>query len=249
MWAQAPWGSVLQCRALVPHASHFFTTASLQLRERSDEWASVARQAGVDPGGLLLLRQVHGKTVVTVQPGRVTPWAIPEADAIISSDPSAAAVVRVADCAPILMVDTQRRTVAAVHAGWRSTMQRIAAATVAEMHRQFGTDPADVIAAVGPSLGECCGEMGEEVVQAFRDAGHGEAHIGAWFTRERGKRPHFNLWKANRDQLEDAGVPPGAIHIAGLCTRTYKDVFHSYRAAGPNAGRMAAVIRPHTIAI
>lgn len=240
---QAPWGAVLQCRALLPYAPHFFTGASLQLKERPDEWAAVAQHAGVPPQGLLLLRQVHGKAVVTVRAGRQGEWTPPEADAIVCDDPAAAAVVRVADCGPILMADTRRGVVAAVHAGWRSTMQRIAAAAVTEMREQFGTDPGHLVAAIGPSLGECCGEMGEEVVQAFRDAGHGETQLSRWFTRAEGQRPHFNLWQANRDQLVDAGMRPDAIHVAALCTRTYDDVFHSYRAAGANAGRMAAVIR------
>lgn len=123
-------------------------------------------------------------------------------------------------------------------------MQQIVIRTIAAMRDQFGTRAEDLIAAIGPSLGECCGEMGEEVVEAFRVAGHDETDIKRWFSRSRGAKPYFNLWEANRDQLIAAGVHGGAIHLAGLCTRTYKDVFHSYRAAGPAAGRMAAVIKP-----
>lgn len=234
---------MLQCTPLLPYAGHFFTEASLQLKDRPGEWTAIAEHAGVLPASLLLLRQVHGKTVVSARAGRTGPWAPPEADAIVCDDASSAVVVRVADCAPILLADTRSGAVAAVHAGWRSTMRRIAEAAVAEMTRQFSTDPADLIAAIGPSLGACCGEMGEEVVQAFIAAGHGEDDMARWFVRAEGKRPHFDLWQANQDQLARAGVPPNAIHVAGLCTRTHSDAFHSYRAAGPNAGRMAAVIR------
>jgi YfiH family protein len=241
---QAPWGAVLQCEALLPHADHFFTTATLRLKDRPDEWNEIARQAGVARERLVLLRQIHGNTIVTVRSGATSPWSPPEADAAISDDPWSALVVQVADCAPILLADTRHGAVAAVHAGWRSTMQRIVIGAVEQMAHQFGTDPADVIAAIGPSLGECCGEMGEEVVGAFRAAGHDETDIERWFSRSRGARPHFKLWDANRDQLIAAGVHDRAIHVAGLCTRTYKNVFHSYRASGPAAGRMAAVIRP-----
>ncbi len=234
---------MLQCTALLPYARHFFTDASLQLKDRPDEWTGVANHAGVRPDNLLLLRQAHGKTVVAARSGRTKTWAPPAADAIISDDPSAAVVVRVADCAPILLVDMRRGMVAAVHAGWRGTMHNIVEAAVEQMARQFSTDPADLIAAIGPSLGSCCGEMGEEVVQAFRTAGHGDDDLGRWFVRAEGKRPHFDLWAANRDQLVRAGVPLRAIHVAGLCTRTHSDVFHSYRAAGADAGRMAAVVR------
>ena len=204
----------------------------------------MAALAGVAPERLLLLAQVHGSTIVTARADRTSSWSRPRADAAISDDATSALVVRVADCAPILLADRRRGAVAAVHAGWRSTLQRIVVAAVAALRTEFDTDPADVIAALGPSLGPCCGEMGEEVVQAFSDAGHSPDDIGRWFERQPGRRPHFDLWRANRDQLERAGVQPDAIHVAGLCTRTHSDLFHSYRAQGAAAGRMAGVIRP-----
>jgi polyphenol oxidase len=86
--------------------------------------------------------------------------------------------------------------------------------------------------------------MGEDVVDAFRASGHSEADLERWFARRPGRKPHFDLWQANRDQLERAGVTDDNIHVAGLCTKSYPDVFHSYRAKGTSAGRMAAVIRP-----
>src|SRR4029453_4858899 len=99
------------------------------------------------------------------------------------------------------------------------------------------------VAAIGPCLRPCCGEMGEEVVQAFREAGHDDAAVARWFSREDGRRPHFDLWRANVDQLEGAGIPAGSIHVPGLCTRTYPETFHSYRVRGTEAGRMVGVIR------
>ena len=104
-----------------------------------------------------------------------------------------------------------------------------------------GRSEADIII-VGPCLGPCCGEMGPEVVEAFRRAGY-EADIDRWFTPGASGRPRFNLWLANRDQLERAGVPPDAIDVSSLCTKCRPDVFHSYRAAGAGAGRMVGVIR------
>lgn len=240
---QAPWGAVLQCRALLPYADHFFTAASLTLRDAPDEWAAVARRAGVPPDRLLRLQQVHGKAIVTAPADGLSEWTPPQADGIIGNDPTAALVVRVADCAPVLLADRRLGVVAAVHAGWRSTMERILPAAVEALRASYGSDAGDLMAALGPSLGVCCGEMGEEVVDAFRGAGHDDTTLDRWFRRAPGRRPHFDLWRANREQLEAAGVPAAAIHAAGLCTRTYAGVFHSYRAAGPNAGRMAAVIR------
>ena len=240
---QAPWGRVLACTPLAAVAAHFFTDGSLELRDRDDEWNSVAALAGVPRERLLLLRQVHGRTIATARAGEVGHWSRPEADAAISDDPSSALVVRVADCAPILIGDRRLRVVAAVHAGWRSTMQQIVGDAVLAMHREFGSAPADLLAAIGPCLGQCCGEMGEEVVDAFRGAGHAEADIERWFLRVEGRKPHFDLWQANRDQLIAAGVPGEQVFTAGVCTRTHANTFHSYRAAGQGAGRMAGVIR------
>jgi polyphenol oxidase len=242
-WVQAAVGPVLHCLPLVPYATHLFTAGYVQLRDDEEEWRRVAAAAGVTLERLRLLRQVHGKTVAKAERGLNEEWARPEADAVTSHDPSVALVVRVADCAPILLADRRSGAVAAVHAGWRSTMQRIAPAAIDAMRERYRTNPADLIAAIGPSLGTCCGEMGEEVVESFRRAGHSEDAIARWFVRSYSERPHFDLWRANREQLEEAGVPGDAIHVAGLCTRTYPDVFHSYRAAGSAVGRMAAVIR------
>jgi YfiH family protein len=243
-WAQAPWGAVLRCRPLLDIADHFFTAASLALRDDDAEWCRVAELASVPPDRLLLLRQVHGRTVVAARAGGTGKWPRPEADAAVSDDRSSALVVRVADCAPIFLADRRRGAVAAVHAGWRSTLARIAHAAVEAMQMEFRTDPSDLVAAIGPSLGRCCGEMGEEVVRAFIDAGHPAADVARWFDRSPVRRSHFDLWGANRDQLEHAGVPRDSIHVAALCTKTHRQVFHSYRAEGAKAGRMAAVIRP-----
>lgn len=240
---QAPWGAVLVCRPLLTYADHFFTGATLTLRDSQEEWADVAAHAGVPADKLRLLSQVHGRTVATVPVDQHSTWTRPEADGAITKDRSVALVVRVADCAPVLLADRRRGITAAVHAGWRSTMQRILPAAVDALMIQYGTDPADLVAAIGPSLGVCCGEMGDEVVEAFRAAGHDQRTLDRWFIREPGQRAHFDLWRANREQLETSGVPATAIHVAGLCTRTHPHVFHSYRAAGAAAGRMAAVIK------
>ena len=231
---------MLRCAPLEAIASHFFTDAGLRLRDAPDDWQAVAALAGVGGNRLRLLHQVHGRRIVVAGDERDV---LPEADGIISDDPSVALVVRVADCAPLLIADRRRGAVAAVHAGWRSTMQRIAAEAVHAMAGAFGSDPSDLVVAIGPSLGDCCGEMGDEVIEAFGVAGHPPARLERWFVRAEGGRPHFDLWRANADQLAEAGVPSSAIHASRLCTRTYPATFHSYRAAGAQAGRMAAVIR------
>jgi YfiH family protein len=198
----------------------------------------------VGTADVLLIRQVHRADVAVVRRGRNGSWPRPEADAIVSDDPTAAIGVRVADCAPILIADrTPGGPVAAVHAGWRGTVQRAAVSGVRRLTVEFGSNPADLIAAIGPCLGPCCGEVGGEVVEAFREAGHPASDVDAWFSPGPSGRPHLDLWRANHDQLIAAGVPPAQIHVAALCTRSHTSWLHSYRADGTAAGRMLAAIR------
>jgi YfiH family protein len=243
-WTQVPWGRVLQCVPLAAAAPHFFTANELVLRDSAAEWSAVAGAIGVGTDDLLLVRQVHADTVAVASPDRRRPWDRPEADAIISNDREAAIAVRVADCVPILLSDETGRHVAAVHAGWRGTAKRAAIAAVAALQARYGVRPERLIAAVGPSIGPCCYEVGDSTLQAFREAGHHSSMLERWFEPRGGGKWHLDLWQATRDALEGAGLNPDTIHIAELCTRTHADRFHSYRVHGERAGRMAAVIRP-----
>jgi len=234
---------VLRCRPLLDIADHFFTTRDLRLRDDEEEWVRVARTIVVAPDALRLVHQVHGRGVLVARGAAPAGRHWPDADVIVSDDPSVAIVVRVADCAPVLIGDRRLGVVAAAHAGWRGTVQRAAPAAVIALTETFGSRPADLMAAIGPSLGPCCGEVGDEVVEAFRDAGHDAAALARWFAPGASGRPHVDLWRANRDQLEAAGVPSDAIHVAALCTKTHARVLHSYRADRERAGRMAGVIR------
>ena len=213
------------------------------LRDDEQEWATAAASLGVDAEHLLLIRQVHGTDVAVRRRGTMTAWRRPQADIIISDDPGVAIGVRVADCAPILLFDSIRQVVGAVHAGWRGTAAGAARAAIQSMRSTFGCDPSAVVAAIGPCLGACCGEMGPEVVKLFKAAGHAQADIDRWFTTGKTSRPYLDLERANRDQLVSAGVLAQNVHASGLCTKTYRDRLHSYRAEGARAGRLLAAIR------
>ena len=242
-WTQTPWGHGLVCQALEPVAPHLFTVGDMELRDDEREWAAVAELMQVPRDRVRLISQVHGRDIASVRKGADLPWIAPRADGIVSDDDGVAIGVRVADCAPILMADPTRPAVAAVHAGWRGTMQGIAEAAVAALQREMECRPEDLVAAIGPCLGPCCGEMGPEVVEMFRGAGHHEDRLARWFQTGPSGRPYFDLARANREQLENAGIRPERIHAAGLCSRSHPDVFHSYRAAGAAAGRMLGIIR------
>ena len=240
-WTQEPWGRALHC-GLLP-ATHLFTSRDLTLREDPNEWAAVAASLGVTPDRLLLIRQVHGIQTAIVRRGAPGDRGRPQADIIVTDDPDVAIGVRTADCAPILLYDRVRGVAGAAHAGWRGTAARAAAAAVNVMVAAFSTRLADLVAAIGPCLGRCCGEVGPEVVEAFRAGGADPGSIEAWFSPGDGDRSFLDLERANRDQLEQAGLNPDAICSSGLCTKTHHDRLHSYRAERGAAGRMLAAIR------
>lgn len=241
---QAPWGRVLQCRPLAAAADHFFTARELALRDGALEWAQVASHIGVSPGDVRLVQQVHGAGVALVASNRQDPWRRPEADIIATDDPEIAVAIRTADCVPILLAEETGRAVAAVHAGWRGLVARAPIAGVDALLRRFGVRPERLIAAIGPAIGACCYEVGPEVRREFVHAGHHSSLLERWFAPRPDGRFHLDTVKAAREQLEGTGIPPSRVHCADLCTRTYAEIFHSYRADGPSAGRMAAIIRP-----
>jgi hypothetical protein len=240
-WTQEPWGRALRCTRLA--APHLFSSRDVILRGDPDEWAAVAASVGVAADRLLLVKQVHGIQVAVARPGDPAPWVRSEADIIVTEDPAVAIGVRVADCAPVLLHDPVKHAVGAAHAGWRGTSAGAAAAAVRAMQTTFGSRVSDLVAAIGPCLGACCGEVGPDVVEAFRAAGADRAKLGAWFTQGTDDRSFLDLERANRDQLEAAGMNPEAIFASGLCTKTHLDRLHSYRGDREAAGRMVAAIR------
>jgi polyphenol oxidase len=240
-WVEASWGPVLTCPALSPVAIHGWTTRALKLElpdERcASQWTALAAYADLTITELSRLTQVHGRDIVAIdRPGGV----VTRADGQSTARPDVLLAIRVADCVPLLVADRRTGAVAAVHAGWRGTAAGIAHAAVAHMSAQYGTTPGDVVAAVGPSIGPCSYIVGEEVRAAFRESGWGEAQVGAWFVERSDLR--LDLWRANRDQLVQAGVPATAVYVAELCTACNEDAFYSYRRDGKGTGRMVGFI-------
>jgi YfiH family protein len=244
-WSHETWGAALRCDPIQPVAQHLFTTKQLRLRpfeRQSEPWAAAVAAAGGAVPDLRRITQVHGGTVHVVRPGDVVMDA-PAADAIVSNTPGQVLAVQVADCVPILLADPRTGAVGAVHAGWRGSAARIAPAAVQTLAHEFGVRPADLLVAVGPSIGPCCYQVGPDVTDAFRQAGAGDAQLARWFTDGATGSLWLDLWMVHRDQLVEAGVAPNRIYLSRLCTQTHATVFDSYRVEGPNAGRMAALIR------
>ncbi len=208
-------------------------------RDTITEHITANRSAFLDAAGFALAdvvlgRQVHGETVSLVEEadrGRGQPPgfdAIPATDGLVTASPSVAPAIIVADCVPVLLYDPTQHALGVVHAGWRGTVAGIAARAVAKLTQEFGTNPADIRAGIGPSIGVCCYEVGNEVIDAWEARGVVES-ASAW--EERQPRPHFDLSTANELLLEQAGVPAANIETARICTRCHGDDWFSHRAA------------------
>ena len=143
---------------------------------------------------------------------------------------------------PLLLADPVSGAVAAAHAGWRGTAANVAATAVGVLAEAFGARAADLVVAHGPSIGACCYEVGQDLVDEFRRAGFDGA-VERWFSRGADRRLRLDLWLANRDQLIAAGIPARQVHQSALCTASHPGVFASYRRDGAGTGRIAAVIR------
>ena len=206
---------------------------------------------------LIALRQFHSDVIYVFDD---VPADSCRGDASITNRPGLLLAIQTADCVPILLVDPKKRAVAAIHAGWRGTVTRIAAKTVGKMQMHFGTKPGDLLAAIGPSIGGCCYEVGTEVatqfLSQFRDAPNyfeefrtgDEPNPIQWLNRmPPGHQPPpkgvlLDLRKANRSQLLATGLRPQNIHVSDLCTACRRDLLFSYRKEGAASGRLMSII-------
>ena len=262
-WTQLAAGPALVCEALEPFAAHFFTTRGWRLGERTESaaggWKEIAEAAGVDTSRLGRLQQVHGAACVTYKKdspvGEGNP---PQADIVVTDDLSIAIAIQTADCVPILIADRRTNAVAAAHAGWRGLVARVPGTAVERMDRDIGSRPEDLVVAVGPAIGACCYEVGEDVRARFAEAGFSSTEVARWFravpslldgnppmpalAQARPDHWFFDGWSCAREQLESAGVRSDQIFVAELCTASH-EAFCSYRRDGAVAGRLAAAIR------
>lgn len=177
------------------------------------------------------LRQVHSDRIVTANGA---PGCLGEGDALVTDEPGAAVSVRTADCIPILLVEEQKRVVAAVHAGWRGTAASIAAKTVRAMIDRFGGGANAIHAAIGPGIGRCCYQVGREVADQFR--------LVLPELPKEADRVMLDLTEANRRQLISAGVAADHIYAGAPCTCCTPTEFHSFRRESASAGRMTSAI-------
>lgn len=168
------------------------------------------------------------------------PCRMGDGDGLVTDATGYGLGIQTADCFPIFLVDPKRRAIANLHAGWRGTHSRIVERGVEAMRSTYGSSPADLMAALGPGIGDCCYEVGEEVTEAFRRE---FSYVDEIIRRPAGAvRPHLDLAAANERQLRESGLGENQILQAHRCTACEPEWFFSYRRENGRTGRMMALI-------
>ena len=212
---------------------------------------------------LITVRQFHSNLLVHATAADAARERPRRADGLVCAEPGLLLGVQTADCIPVLVVDRKRRAVGAFHAGWRGTVKRIVETGIGRMRLEFGSRPADLIAAIGPGIGPCCYAVGEEVLSEFEsqfdyarglfrevyDSDPIRQRYPMLFLNQRppghgpaGSQLHVDLIEANRRQLLACGLPANSIQIVGGCTQCNPQLFFSHRGAQGRTGRMLAVV-------
>ena len=201
----------------------------------------LARAVGSQLEHLVTVNQVHGSDLLVIDAPNpdFTHFQRIECDGIVTNQRGVLIGIGVADCYPILLLDPKKRVAAALHAGWKGTAAGICRKGVAAMKEFFGSEPSDILAAVGPGIGPCCYEVDEPVRRSF--TGHGNG----WepFTEQTGpERWRLDLAEANRLQLVQAGILPDRVAMPSHCVSCTPELFFSHRRDHGETGRQMGFI-------
>ena len=220
---------------------HFFGTRQHSMGLNLEVGVPCRGVRGAAPTAWMLsVKQVHGTEALVVDRALIPAdrftggW-----DAVVTNQPGIMVAVRTADCVPVLMHDSKRGVVAAIHAGWRGAVAGIVPNTLALLHSRFGSRPDQVRVSIGPSAGVCCYEVDEPVLQNLR------RECGSWEKVVKSRRngnAHLDLKALVKEQALGAGVTPHAITTVNLCTICHEELFFSYRREGKVNGTMLSAI-------
>ena len=193
----------------------------------------------IDQNQFIFPRQVHGNHIEIIDQPTNAP-DIPDTDALITNQPGICICVQTADCVPILIFDPVRKIAAAVHAGWRGTVNKIVSKTIFSMQRNFDSIPEDLLVGIGPSIHLHAYEVGKEVINPVREKFANYRQLLKFSTNS--DKAYFDLWEANKTLLLATGVPEENIEILGFCSYSHEALFFSARRDGQDTGRMVSGI-------
>ncbi|MEI6306356.1 MAG: peptidoglycan editing factor PgeF, partial [Deltaproteobacteria bacterium] len=196
---------------------------------------------GINPEMLVTVRQVHGSDVLVIEEPNedYSHFLGVESDAIITNQTGVMIGVCVADCVPILLCDPEKRVVAAVHAGWKGTLHKLAAKTIDGMKSLFACNPINMYAVIGPSIGKCCYEVDAPVRQAFVQ----NDILWEQFSEQCGEgKWRLSISAVNMDMLVAAGLPASSVQMSDLCVCCHRELFFSHRRDNGETGRQMGFI-------
>lgn len=165
-----------------------------------------------------------------------------DVDGLITNIPGIVLVTFYADCVPLYFVDPVHRAIGLSHSGWKGTVAKMGAVTVKRMQEAYGSNPADIIAAIGPSICQSCYEVSADVIEQFKGTfPESEVQQELFYEKENGKY-QLNLWEANRMILMEAGIPESNISLTDICTCCNPEYLFSHRASHGKRGNLAAFL-------
>lgn len=211
-----------------------------------ENFARIAASMGVTCEDMVFTQQTHTANVRVVTEadrgkGLLRPRDYADVDGLVTNEQGVCLVAFFADCVPLYFVDPVKRVIGLSHSGWRGTVAKIGKATVELMKEEYGSDPADVLAAVGPSICQDCYEVSEEVIAQFRQ-NFGEEHWADLFYQKENGKYQLNLWKANEIIFREAGILPEHIAVTNVCTHCNSDILFSHRKTGDKRGNLCAFL-------
>lgn len=200
---------------------------------------------GANVEKLTYSQQIHTNNVRIISEADLGKGIIKEqdftdVDGLISAIPSSALITQYADCVPLAFYDTAKKIIATSHAGWRGTAAEIGKVTVDMLCSRFGSDPRDIIAGIGPSIGQCCYEVDDPVYSAMAKIPY--MPIGEIFKEKPNGKYMLDLRLANKIILMNAGIPAENIDVADICTNCNSEHLHSHRATGGRRGNLGLII-------
>ncbi len=199
---------------------------------------------GIDTSNLVLSQQTHTNNVITVTKEHcgtgVEKPSFSDVDGLVTNTPGVALVTQYADCTPLLFCDPKKKVIATSHAGWRGTVKLIGEVTVQKMVNEFGCNREDIIAGIGPCIGQCCYEVDDPVYSEFEKLSF--LNLGDIFIKKENGKYMLNLVEANRRILINAGILPQNIDASDICTCCNCKDLHSHRATAGKRGNLAAII-------
>lgn len=209
-----------------------------------ENFRRIAAALDVKVENMVFSKQTHTTNVRVVTEedrgkGTVKPLDYDQVDGLVTNIPGLCLATFYADCVPLFFVDPVQKAIGLSHSGWRGTVGKIGKITVETMRKEYGTDPADVLAAVGPSICQECYEVSEDVIEQFRINYEQKYWEELFYKKENGKF-HLNLWKANEIVFGEAGIKAEHIAVTNVCTCCNPDVLFSHRASHGKRGNLGA---------